>query len=612
MNNSLCREICFRWTCWSIILFSIFGSTLFNTYGYNDDYHFIIRANHGKLLPFHNEIWEDGRPLMSLLFSGAFRLISSVEQLAWLRFICLLMVIATVGTLDKILREGKFSNYFSKWAALGICLTPPFGVLVAWAGGGLHNLLANLAALWAAIWFQQATNSKAFAFRWEWIPVLLLLLSSFFLYQISGAFFLLGLTLFNWHRAIDSQQVKRFLVANILYFLCGIFYYAVVRFWLVSIEGRLGLEHQIWNRLQFIVDEVLQPSLLGWLNFLPTFSHLWLIFPLIVLVAAGLSRNLTGNENLQLKFASIGARILWISTIIAAAAGPLMLAKYIYPVFRSQVAIHSLCILLLLLGWDRIFKGSRIAMTTAIIALALPTTWHVWTGIVQPNTFEYGKVSEAMKAKTEDIPSQIVYRLPPHTLGTNPQYHNILEYRQLSSQHKQVTRGFLQCILRDLYVTKDMSIQEKRINSERVDQIKVFTHPTNENREAVEIDGFQLVMGPPVKQINHHFWGKLSVFANGWVSSEWFGNFDIRNEPAVYHHDFAWIIMQGKDDAGGLYLHFDHIGNVYINPETFPLIARTEDQNHLLVNFEITNEAWYFNFTKESHEFIQFHFHQTD
>lgn len=608
---------CLRtWLGWSLILFAAFGSTLFFTYGYNDDYHFITRANDGRLLPLHNEIWEDGRPLMSLLFSGAYRLIGSVEELALLRAICLLLVLATVGSLSQVLRRGGFPAQFAFWAASAACLTPPFGVLVGWAGGGLHNLAGNLLAIWAAILFHQQTQATETNWYRVWLIPPLMLLGALFFYQVSGAFFLVALALMQWQTPLNRQHCNQFISANLIFAFCAIAYYVIVRLVLVDVEGRLAIGFEISDRVRLLFNGILQPSLLGWFYFLKPNLQLLAgagVFFLILAGIAGGACKFPATDNQASRPAQSFVRTLWILSAIGAATGPLLLSKYIYPVYRSQTGLHVLVTVIAAWGLWHLTPARFKRISPALVAVVFAGIcgWQVWSGIVKPNADEYRSVHTIVADQFDRVPDRVVYRIPPFQYDHPRQNPIVFEYRQISSAHKQVTLGFLQCIFRDLFLVPGMPADERAAVAEKISSLEIYSQPVSE-LPMEEIDGLRAVAGEPEETIDHPFWGELKMFSNGWVRSAWFGDMDLAQYPSAFHHEFDWIFPQFRDESGGLFLHFQHLGNVYIHPESFPLVVRTADQNYLLASFEITKQSWYYNFTTETHEFIRFHYHQTD
>jgi hypothetical protein len=605
---------------WLASIFCAFFSVLVYVYGYNDDYHFIVRANHGRLLTFHNEIWEDGRPLMSLLFSGMFRMIASVEQLVWIRVFSIFLVAATVWTLFVILRKSGIAETLAATCALAAILTPPFGVLAAWAGGGPHNLLANLLALWAAVIFQQnIINGNLW--NWRWPVGVLLLMSAYYFYQVSSVFFLVGLALLNWQRVPDRKTITGFVTANLLFFFGGLFYILSVRWWLVEGEGRLGMQFDLIEKLRFAIFDMLKPALLSWAGFLGNPAEWFFGALMLILFAAGVIANLP-NKALPALF----WRVCWLASAVGGAIGPFMMAKYTYPVFRSQVSLHVLGITIATFGLAFLltFTAKRLransekitnyGLISWCLALTICTSVFVWDGIARPNAEEYSKVKKSVQNILDQVPDAMVYKLPPYEVFRLSPYDSVMEYGQISSAHRQVTLGFLQCILRETFLFRTEPDQKDFIRR-KIDDIQVYSRqPAGEN--LAEIDGFAQIIGPPGESVLDPYWGELQIYRYGFVSSPWFGNFDQRQFPYIFHSELGWIYCHPREnpDQGYFFTLIDvpALGTVHTTAEGFPIITRTDNGHHLQIDFQLSPQAWYFDFNAGEHVFIKYHFHQTD
>lgn len=605
---------------WLAAIISAFFSVLVYTYGYNDDYHFIVRANHGKLLPFHNEIWEDGRPLMSLLFSGMFRLMATVEQLVWIRVFSIVLTGVTVWSLFTILRKSGISETLAAASALAAILTPPFGVLVAWAGGGPHNLLANLLALWAAILFQRNVIDGKWL-NWRWPAAVLLLMAAYYFYQVSSVFFLAGMALLNWQRAPDRKTIVGFVAANLLFFFGGLFYLLSVRWWLVEGEGRLGMQFDLMEKLRFVVFDMLTPALLSWAGFLSHPLQWFFGVIMLMLFLAGLIAHIPGKP-----LPSLFWRTCWLASATGGAIGPFLLAKYTYPVFRSQVSLHVLVIIIATFGLaflisyiaKRLKSESKPWTGYGLIGwcavLTFGTSIFVWDGIARPNAVEYSLIKESVQNNFSQVPEELVYQLPPYEVFRLSPYDSVMEYGQTSSAHRQVTRGFLQCIFRELFLLGTKPDQRAAMQKQ-IDSIRVFSRPTKEGN-LPEIDGFELLMGPSTETSRDDYWGNLNIYRHGFVNSPWFGNFDQRQFPYIFHLELGWIYCHPRENSDPGYfftlLDLPTLGTIHTTPGDFPVITRTDNGHHLQIDFQINPQAWYYDFNANEHIFVKYHFHQTD
>ena len=117
----------------SALVYLAGSSVIRHVYGYNDDYHMLLRARTGAVDLEHNEMIQGGRYLFSPVIKFAFSHTEKVKNLSFLRAIGLVGLAVHCLTLFMIFTTSGWKSAKAAAASCIIGLTPTTAVWLSWA-----------------------------------------------------------------------------------------------------------------------------------------------------------------------------------------------------------------------------------------------------------------------------------------------------------------------------------------------------------------------------------------------------------------------------------------------------------------------------------------------
>ena len=196
------------WAVFAVLLLLplvAYWPTIFHNYGLRDGYSTLREAHEepGKVLHF---CASHARPIYGWMLEAAFRQISTIRDLQWIRLLSALLL----GTLSWLsyhgLRALGWSTTMSLSFALWIALVPSAQVIAGWSIGWPYAAAAIL-AFGAFFAVEAATSADSWSWRTatEWFVGLTMLVVSALIYQPSALFYAVPLT-----AALIAQRDRSF------------------------------------------------------------------------------------------------------------------------------------------------------------------------------------------------------------------------------------------------------------------------------------------------------------------------------------------------------------------------------------------------------------------
>ena len=98
--------------------------------------------------------------------------------------------------------------------------------------------------------------------------------------------------------------------------------------------------------------------------------------------------------------------------------------------------------------------------------------------------------------------------------------------------------------------------------------------------------------GPPPAEPALRPFQELKVSPGGWKVSDWFGRFNDRYYPWIYHDRLAWLLVSPTtDERDGLHFHDSVHGWLYTTPNDFPRMHSFQRRSWLHFDLEGRSQA---------------------
>ncbi len=117
------------------------------------------------------------------------------------------------------------------------------------------------------------------------------------------------------------------------------------------------------------------------------------------------------------------------------------------------------------------------------------------------------------------------------------------------------------------------------------------------------IDGFELLLGRSAR-VSDPYWGKIRRSTNGWCFSPWFGVFDDRQFPLIFHSELGWLISCTKKGDDGYLFYSNYLGEIWTSAQCFPYVYDVRQKSWLKIDRTISvcggyPGCGYYNVTKK-------------
>jgi hypothetical protein len=556
-------------------------------YGYNDDYHLLLRAREGGLDPFRNEFSEGGRYLLGPLVLASFQLADEVAGLGWMRAFglggCLLLAGALYGMLWRDLRDAARA---AAMALLGT-LTVGMAVWLGWAACFLFPWVALLMLL-AGRRAWEGLGAGPGARRWKTAAAsLLALVLAFSLYQPNAAFWLGGIWLGFAFGAAREENAKPGARLARLGFGLGLFVVAAGLYFVLFkfISAHFGLggqstratpslaslpEHFAWMGTTYGPK-----SLAHWGHLISPEASRWIAWGGGILLATGLLARAPGSSRRwQVGSTAMILPLLVLCVLPVLASGervnafrvmgPLFLIVALLQ-FEGARALGGAVLSKFRAGRERRAPWAAVRLV-ALLGIALlgagSFRHYLERGLVEPSAREFAALRSQVEARVPAPPGTILFRYPPDVIAASSGFSPNSEFGSSSAAMKWVVPSLLQLLLEEKF-------------GRALETVEVFTFPLPHHPpDPPLISALEALEGPPLERRVEGAWGPVEVYRDGWIFVPWFGLLQQENFPMIRHSEHHHLYCMAPEEPGGLWWFHDFLADRWFatNPELYPVI----------------------------------------
>jgi hypothetical protein len=434
-------------TAASLYLLAVYSSVLQASYGFGDDYVFLLHGARDEFGP--NPMW-DGRPLYALWNRATFTLAGDIAGLRWLRVVSLVGILGFAVAIFRTLRDVGWSRVEAATLGLLVSSGLPFGVYAAYAA----TAQVPWACLVAFLGGRAAWNAGADPRSLRIAPVLVAALAvvvALCLHQSAAPAFWLGVGCLALAARGAPDLLRRAGAALGCFGAACLVYFA-------------GFQ---------VARQVLRPRILprSGLVFDPLEKLSWFVQEPLRYVAS-LGSVLHGGALEVVVVASVASTIAWgilsygrrlgrpvTTAFVALALLPLAHLPHLVlreegTTFRTLGPLHAMVSFLFLLGVREVLQrlsldGSR-AAAALLVSLALvagdSTRSRVREGLVTPQVRELGLLRDRLAGYLGSPPAKLVFRRPSPGRGLSR--YGLAEFGQVSTAWPWVPKPLISLLLR--------------------------------------------------------------------------------------------------------------------------------------------------------------------
>ena len=541
-----------------LVLFAAYGQVLTRgPYGINDDYQYLYRTHAGSFDPGHNELMGMGRPLMAWGVQMAYGLCGgSVARLVWLRAVALVAVGAFAFLLFRVLADLRYGRGVALTVAALAALTPACGVYAAWAAAMFAPwaLCCALGGGWLLV--------RRRGWRGDLTAAGLIVLACAN-WQAAAPLATFPILADAWRRTGEHHEPpasmnvapwwRPWLVAGLAVAAYGVFCVLTARFGTVSAagSGRLSLEVKPSAKAHFFVV-LLRNGVTSWARFQ---SDPWQWTVGAVTTAACLLALPAWRGGRWWINGTLRRTGLAVAMIILGAT-PLLAVRENNEGFRTLTCLSIAVIFLAALGARRALAPAPRAARVLVAGLVTVTSvfaarYHVWHGLIAPSLHEYVGVREEVRGQFPDeVPSRVVYLVPPYASPLSGRMTAAGEYGLTSSAFWWVTQPFLRLLFADARPGRTVPADFQ------------VAYREADNPGVPVVQSLPSVLSDPGEWRDDPRWGRVRAFRDGWLYSPWFGYFNVRWFPYIEHHLLGGLLFASRD-SDGRDLWFYHEGTGY-------------------------------------------------
>lgn len=376
-------------------------SSLLNTFGFLDDYVFLLNVKSDKNALI-NLLISAGRPLNAWAYDLSFTLAGTVENLVALRFLSVALLSVFSGLLFVILKNSGLPNNVALVISGVIGSSSSFSVFASWAQHWTTSFTLALVAF-CAYWMNQSFSKRTTAIKLVIVTILLTLAAV--IYVPAALLFPIFITL---RYVLNKTEFK-------LFFIEVIWASSVI---LITAFIALQIGQHIFPsdaaRFQLSGDAIMKTL---WFVRFPVFQALtpWSVVPQVIdafLLAVALAALVYFWKKKRLNSDLKNCLAVAICAVIV--SSPNLLTSENWASYRSTVALNSLVVIFGVIAIWRVFVrhqeglGSALGKKIQIVGVPLVIFLAVTKGVITtgaialPNSFEYGSLVQVTKSQKVD------------------------------------------------------------------------------------------------------------------------------------------------------------------------------------------------------------------
>jgi hypothetical protein len=398
----------------------------------------------------------------------------------------------------------------------------------------------------------------------------LLLLITYTIYQPAAAFAVIPMLARMWRGfELNRERLRGFAMGMGMLVLTAAIYFVGFKIFVAVFHpggqaARGEFTKDILGNLRFVVTQVLWSGVTGWFQFHSTAAQYAAAFVVIIVIVGGCVIRPWKSFAIQM------CGLACVVTAVFFTVLNLLLLKEQIFAFRLQTALHGAIALMFMVGlerWLRMFspthatKVRAVAFALLICSAAILTRYHFCNDFVIKNKRELSALRRGV-AGWKDFPKILVFITPAQAVMPGD---SIGEFRDLTVSWSWVAPSMLELLFIET-LERGVPLHEA-LN--RHATFSVNYGPPNPDSLPV-LNGFALVNGEP-SVIHDPYWGDIHTNRNGWCYADWFGVFDNRRFPAIYHAQLGWLQCSGK---GGDDFWFGNQKNgwFWTTPKSYPYL----------------------------------------
>ncbi len=576
------------------VLALVFAPALTYFYGYNDDFHMLWNARHGRFPAWANIMTEQGRPLAGLFWALPGDFPHNINRLAAVRALGLVSVwLLACLQFRHLWRRLGFPAPLACGLALATVLTPACALFVSWAMMWMFPLACAAAYAAGMLAWEGGSRSLHLSIAERRVARQLgigtLLLAALATYQPAGAFFMVAIVAGLLAGAPPPDSARRLIRCTLLFLAWTVLYfvaYKILLAWLPTALGpnmteRAALATDLGGKLRFLTGPILWCALTSWTRLQPAG---WLPVAAAALTVIGCLGAIlgprgpagieggSGRERWRHRAIFLGGFLL----ALGAAVGPLVVVKENIVALRTLPAVYAILALVALAGWQEILGAALArlsrrarplvlggALALPLLFAAVATRHHVLHGIVKPSHDELLALRREVRQRasaTGAPPARIVYVFPSPTVWRSPRFEPFAEFGVRSSGLSWVTPAFLRLLLEEEFGPQT-----------NTGDVGIYSAPEPAGGRGdwfidgiTAIDGTEGIGTRTLPQI-----GEVRAVPNGWCFSPWLGAFDASAFPFINHPRLGWVFCNEKPDES-FWIHHSRLGWLGTRPKMFP------------------------------------------
>src|SRR5262245_24950591 len=388
--------------CLALVAALCYGSVVVSSYGFSDDYVFLLGVVKGEL-PGAVAI-PGGRPVYAALMALGFGPLRDIGDLRYLRLAAVIGVLLLAFFVYLTLVSKGWPPYRALALAVVVLALPSSQVYAAWATAGLQ-VWATLASYMS---FRQteralaspsgtrATRATAFAVLWLLIAFAIHQSAAMYYWVFAAAALFAPETTWDAVRRRSPWYVGVASAALVLAY--GVYRVGMVVGPARAISvARSGLTTDVWEKVQWFVRE----SLISALNLVYCFPEPWIAVGWAWYVVGGLVLYLRGGPVERLYQLVLAIAIVPVSYL------PNLLVAENWATYRTQTALTSIVVLYVFLatcGYERLLRSApavrgalrHVAPWVFAAACGVLAAHNVQTYFIFPQTRELGVMREQL------------------------------------------------------------------------------------------------------------------------------------------------------------------------------------------------------------------------
>lgn len=550
------------WLLASILLASF---PVFFVYGYNDDFHHLLRVIDGDFPWFENEWTAGGRPLGGLLTLLGFWGAGSVQGLALLRVLAALGLASWALVVYGLLRRSGIQAQTAWAASIVAVVNPGATVWAGWASCYAYSWAACAATL-------AGYHLVAEVGLWKRAFWLAILAASLLIYQPSAMAVFLGISI-TWmgspaadgHPGTNRLKGTLFAVSTTI-FVLGVLYFLTASFFAVAGSGDWrGTLAQDWTVPFLRIRDYLFVGLFSW-GGLFAGPWPWLVASVSALgfVLGVFSFRVTGRQG----FSNRAIRAIVLLCLVVLSLGPVLVLSADQFAYRMLAPFFATVHLISFLGWQAFLPAERrdfFSRGLSVMILSL-YAYVLYDGMARPSVREYQFVRGGLAGMGEEVGSQdeVLVVVGPRFERPSGGIRPHAEFKALSLSLPWVTAAFVEMALRD--------VRRSLEGVPLVDSSPVVVWGGPGEGGFAHLNAVRFVYGPPLETVDHPLFGEVQVYGDGWIVSHRFGAMDLSRFPTVFHGEFGWLWFRQDGPAGLITFIEWRIGWLQTSEETFPVL----------------------------------------